>query len=425
MKNVKKLVLSFLICCTFVLIYACSNSSTTNPVTPPTTITVSGKALDTYGNPSAASTVVIGNQSTTTAGDGSFTINNVSTPYDVWVLNSTTGVFGVKGLSITNPYIPASISPGNTQSLLVTIPMVPAGSKATVIFQDTLTGKVSGFGQVLANNTQANLSIGGINGQNVAGKLYLIQYNISGGVVSSYTGYAEMQAAFTVGASPSFTFASIGGGLGGSTVSGTVNSSGSTNLKAQLYINFGNKNNSVHRGGFIEQVTFTATTGAYNFNVPTGTTSTANLNIVAITPDTIGIYPNIKQRMLTVQAGASGSVVSIDSSCSILTPGNGATNVDTTSLFSYYGGSGNSVHIIHITQTANQKTYQVLTKGTSFTFPNLSAYGYNFTSGANYTYMVSNTLDINSVNDYCAQLFDLNPAILGTNQSGTFTFTAK
>ncbi|GEM_PF-1527147 len=425
MKSVKKLVLCFLICCTFVLIYSCSNSTTT-PVTPPTTITVSGKALDTYGNPiGGASTVVIGNQSTTTAGDGSFTINNVTTPYDVWVLNPTSGVFGVKGLTITNPYIPASTSPGNTQSLLVTIPLVPTGSRATVIFQDTVTGKVSGFGQVPANSQNAVLSIGGINGQSVAGKLYLIQYNISGGVVSSYTGYAEMQAVFIVGASPTFTFNSIGGGLGASTVSGTVNSSGSTNLKAQLYINFSGKNNLVHKGGFIEQVAIIGTTGTYNFNVPTGTSSTANLNIVAITPDTIGIYPNIKQRMLTVQAGATGSIVSIDSSASILTPGNGATNVDSTSLFSYSSGSGNSVHVIHINPIGSGYTYQVLVKGTSFNFPNLSAYGYNFASGQQYSYMVSNTLDIASTNDYCAQLFDLNPAIKGTVQSGTFTFQAR
>ena len=235
-----------------------------------------------------------------------------------------------------------------------------------------------------------------------------------------------MPAAFTIGASPTFTFATIGGGLGMSNVSGTVNSSGSTNLKAQLYINFGSKNNSSHRGGFIEQVAFTAITGTYNFNVPTGTSSTANLNIVAITPDTILTYPQIKQRMLTVPAGTTGSVINIDSAASILTPGNGATGVDTTNLFSYYGGSGNGVHIIRITPTGTSgKTYQVFTKGTSLNFPNLSTYGYNFTSGAQFTYMVSNTLDISSTNDYCAQLFDLNPAILGTNQSATFTFTAR
>lgn len=426
MNKITKYILGFTMCGILFSVYGCGSDST--PVTPAaTTITVSGKVLDTYGNPiTVPSTVVIGTQTATTAGDGSFTINNVTTPYDVWVLNPSTGVFGVKGLTITNPYIPGAISPGNTQSLLVTIPLVPAGSKATVIFQDTVTGKVSGFGQVLANSQTTSLSIGGVVGQSVAGKLYVIEYNISGGVVSSYSGYAEQQAAFTIGSGVPFTFSTIGGGLGSSTVSGTVNSSGSTNLKAQLYINFGNKNNISHRGGFIEQVAFTSTTGTYNFNVPTGTTSNANLNIVAITPDTILNYPQIKQRMLTVQAGAAGSIINIDSAASILTPGNNATGVDTTTLFSFAGGSGSSIHFVRITPTGpSGKTYQVLTKGTSFNFPNLATYGYNFTSGAQFSYMIANNLDITNVNDYCAQLFDLNPAILGTNQSATFTFTAR
>jgi hypothetical protein len=424
MNKIKSYILIFAVCGILISVYGCGG--TTTPVTPPTTITVSGKVLDTYGNPiTVTSTVVIGTQSKPTAGDGSFTINNVTTPYDVWVLNPATGVFGVKGLTIANPYIPGAISPGNTQSLLVTIPLVPAGSKATVIFQDTVTGKVSGFGQVLANSQTTSLSIGGVAGQTVAGKLYLIEYNISGGVVSSYSGYAEQQAAFTIGSGQPFTFNTIGGGLGQATISGTVNSSGGTNLEAQLYLNFGSKNNIVHRGGFIQSIVMSGSSGSYSFVVPTGgTTSTTNLNVVAITPNPPNSW--VGQRMLTVQAGTTGSVINIDSPASILTPGNGATGVDTTTLFSYSGGSGNAIHFVRITPTgSNGKTYQVLTNGTSFNFPNLATYGYNFASGQPFSYMVSNNLDITNVNDYCAQLFDLNPAILGTVQSTTFNFTAR
>src|SRR5947207_6008455 len=104
MKTILTAILSLVFCTSLIFFNGCSN--TTTPVTPPSssTITVNGKALDTYGNPvSPAATVLIGTQTATTGSDGSFTINNVTTPYDVYVMSSANGVFGVKGLTIANP----------------------------------------------------------------------------------------------------------------------------------------------------------------------------------------------------------------------------------------------------------------------------------------------------------------------------------
>ena len=227
---------------------------------------------------------------------------------------------------------------------------------------------------------------------------------------------------FTIGAAPTFTFTSINGGLGIDSVSGTVNSPLSARLRAQLYINFGGKNNIVHRGGFIEQDTLSnGTSITYNFKVPVGTTTSPILNVVAITPDTL----NVKQRMLTVQHGTTGSTINLDAPSNILTPGNGASNVDTTTTFSYTTGSSSAIHFVRVTSQVTGKTYQILTTGTSFTFPNLASYGYNFESGHVYNYLVSNNMDITDINAYCNLLYDLNPAILGTTQSGQFTFQAR
>ncbi len=403
-----------------VLIFGCSNT-TNNPVTP-TTITVSGKALDAYGNPVNSATVLIGTQTTTTGGDGSFTINNVTKPYDIYVMSSTAGVFGVKGLTITNPYIPCGVIGNTSAALNVVIPTVPNGSRATVIFQDTLTGKISGFAQIPASNFNAVIYLGGISGQLVAGKVYVIECNLSSGIVTGYTGYAEQSASFTIGQLPTITFASLNGGLGNSTVSGTVNSSVGTGLAATLFINFGSKNNVVHRGGFIQRILISGSSGAFTFNVPTGTTTAAQLNVIA--SDTL---PSFAQRMKTLSAGTSGAFISVDSVAVLQNPINSAINVDTTTPFTCSNGGGTGIHVFKITPNPNGKYFEIITTGTSITIPNLANYGggYILGSGNGYSWVVSKTMDINSVDDYSSQFFDLNPSVVATSVSTQNTFTAK
>jgi hypothetical protein len=420
MKKLKRNALVVLTCSLLVVVYGCSNGG--NPIITPTTTTVSGHVLDTYGNPlSSPATVYIGGQTTTTAGDGSFTINNVTKPYDVYVMSST-GVFGVKGLTINNPYLPGAINVSPTMAISVTIPMVPSGSKATIMFQDTVTGKISGYGEILAGQTIGSISMGGTNGQQVAGNVYVLEYILSGGVVSSYSGYAEQPLTFTFGGAASVTFNSLLGGLGSLTVSGTVNGSGGANLKAQLYINFGSRNNIVHRGGLIQNIDISGNTGTFNFIVPTLTSPTPLLNVLAVT-----VGPPIAQRMKTLIAPSSGTVISIDSIPSLITPANNASNVDTTTLFSYTNGGGNGIHFIRLTPTSSGCLFQIITKGTSFTVPNLSAYGsYTLGSMALYSWADNGKImDINSTDDFCTQFFDVNPSILGITQSTTFNFTSR
>lgn len=419
MKELIKQVLSFAAFSILVIIYGCSNTSN-NPVTP-TTIKVSGKALDAYGNPVNAATVLIGTQTTLTAGDGSFTINNVTKPYDIYVMSSSAGVFGVKGLTISNPYIPCGVIGNTSPALNVVIPTVPNGSRATVIFQDTITGKISGFAQIPASSFNAVIYLGGISGQMVAGKVYVLQCNLSSGVVTGYTGYAEQSASFTIGSLPTITFASLSGSLGLSTVSGTVSSpAGTGGLYATLFINFGSKNNVVHRGGFIQRILIPGNSGAFTFNVPTGTTTAAQLNVLA--SDTL---PSYAQRMKTLSAGTSGVTITVDSVSVLSTPANNSANVDTTTQFTFSNGGGTGIHLVKITPISNGKYFEIITTGNSVTIPNLANYGFILGSGNQYSWVVGKTMDISSVDDYSSQFFDLNPTVVATSVSTQFNFTAK
>jgi len=418
MKKTAKFILFCVTLCILVLLYSCSNSSTSPTTT--TTSAITGKVIDAYGNAVGSVTVYISGQTTTTASDGSFTINNITPPYNAYAWSSSLGlgVYGVLGLNTTTPYLPYGQYGTFIPGFIITIPTVPAGSRATVIYQDTVTGKVSGSDTITAGANSTTINLSGITGQTTAGKIYVLEYNISGGIVTSYTGYAEQSMSFTIGSAPSPNITSWGGGLGIATVSGTANSSGGSNFRVQLYINFGSKNNIIHRGGFIESVS----TNSFNFNVPTGTASSANYNVVAIT-----VGPPYDQRMQTLAANTSGATINMDTSSTLLSPSNGASGVDTTTTFSYTTSSSPGVHFVRLTPIGGTgKFFQIMTAGTSLTVPNLAAFGYTLGTTTPYNWNVSKTMNIANTDSYCSQLFDLNPAILATTQSlTTNTFTSK
>jgi hypothetical protein len=78
---------------------------TVNPVAGPTTITVAGKVSDGTGTPvSGASLLLNGANIQTTGADGSFTYNNVTTPYNLTVTYSGS-VYQYNGLTRANPQI--------------------------------------------------------------------------------------------------------------------------------------------------------------------------------------------------------------------------------------------------------------------------------------------------------------------------------
>src|SRR5438876_10690878 len=81
MRSKNVIILSIFTVLSLFLISGCSDTTTTP--TGPTTGTVTGKVVDINGSPIAGVTAIIGSSNAVTGSDGSFTINSVTTSYDL------------------------------------------------------------------------------------------------------------------------------------------------------------------------------------------------------------------------------------------------------------------------------------------------------------------------------------------------------
>lgn len=127
-----------------------------------TFVKVVGKAVDIYGRALPNVTIRIGTASDITRTDGTFTIDNVLTPYDVILIHPGIPVFGndplpnknitvYRGLSLDKPQLLAlaGVAPINTKNVKGTISSaIAAGEKANVAF-----GSSNGKGGISLNST--------------------------------------------------------------------------------------------------------------------------------------------------------------------------------------------------------------------------------------------------------------------------------
>jgi len=413
MKNIYIKFVNFSFVILAIFIYGCGS----DPVTPPavTKITVNGKFLDIFGNPASGKNVMIGTQTTTTDNNGSFTINNVTTPYDAYFLASASQVFVFKGLSIANPQLPGSISGVLPPNLTVQIPMVPNGSKAMVLYEDTVTGYISGSAIISPGSNHASINLGGINGQPTAGKIYVLQYNIDANdVITSYTNYGAKSFIMIIGSNPTvaFTWQQLSIIPGTSMISGSVNVPQGYNTNGTgFYVNFGTKNNRGNSGGNVQFISG----NTFIYNVPTGLPDPVFLNVQA---SLTGVF---SERMITVNAGTSNAVINLDAPTMLTNPVMGEINVDTNTIFTYTPGTANGIHIVLL--NGGGKNFVIFTSNITAKMPNLAAYPIG--SNIHYDWQVFKFMDFNNINDFCSQHFLLNPAFKSITISSLSSFTTK
>src|SRR5437016_4156707 len=135
------------ICLIIFISFLISGYSDSSVTTPPVnnTINVNGRTSDNFDSPVSGLSIIIGNQTVTSADDGSFTVNNVTTPYDIKMLElSAAHKYGYlyKGLTTAAPHLTISSGLANLQysaNVNITFPngLIPAGKKVLLFYSDT------------------------------------------------------------------------------------------------------------------------------------------------------------------------------------------------------------------------------------------------------------------------------------------------
>jgi hypothetical protein len=368
----------------------CSKSSSTGPSSGGigAVVTVTGKVVGANGQAVASVPVVVpGKPSTNSDAGGNFSIANVTTPYDISVVDATNKTALVyKGLTRTDPtLISLGSSPGTSHTGSISgkisggefTPNQPAADITRVAFASTET---NGSTNTVANGTFGAITLSWYGPTATTGSLYALQFaaDVAGlPVASGYKGYGVRSGiAVNDGSALTNQFDTLQT-VTTSQFTGTVTAPSGYTLAAKLV--YARVSSSAAISLFTDASANTAlsyfTPGIPGATLLLGAEATKATGGTAITWKT------------GLAMGATGVPVNIVTPPEVSLPVNAATGVDTTVTFSWTAMAG-GVHLVVFTGTGSTPTYYVLTAGTSATIPNMKPFGLGLPAATAYKWQI-------------------------------------
>jgi hypothetical protein len=347
-------------------------------LTPPAAITVSGTVLAVNGIPVSGSSVVIGTQSAITGSDGTFTIDNVTTPYDLISVVSTPSKLGVvyKGLTRTDPVIlHMGLSPALPYSGTVSGNLSPAPAiKTYVAWGSPEVTKTSGN---IAVNPYG-LSLSWLGPTSTTGTLHALKWHPASGLPTGYDGYGT-RTGVTVANSGSTTGQDISlTGVTSGNISGTITLPASYTLFGKAV------NVAFDDGASIPIVADLTATTSFNYLTPASVSGTITLTVVATGTDGLSAVGKTG-----LDPSATGVALAPQTVPVLGLPADNGTGITTSTSFTWSAFTGGLHLVVFTPAVASDPTYSVLTVGTSTTIPDLSGEGLGLpTGGASYDWSI-------------------------------------
>lgn len=391
-------------------------------------ITVSGFVKDYFGLPvSGAAVFIPGKSAVTTSAAGTFSIPNVTVPYDISVVVSTGKVAMIyQGLNRPDPKLLYLSFPSISKSATITGTAPAASGKTTRIYfvsganyssatADPATGAYTFNAYWYDTSNTAN------------GKLYLLRYSTDiAGTPTIFDGYASKSLTVQNGASytnQNFSTTDVVDPPD-VTITGAVNMPTGYSLSSRrLYIIFDNAKISL-RNEFTP-----IASNNFNFAVPNisgvqfGIRADASMSS---TPNAVGT----SFTKLGISAGSTNVNVTLESAPRLALPPHSSSNIDYNSEFTWSQGTGEGVNLVQMySSVANSPRYYIFTRASNLKIPDFSVHGLGLPVNTLYSWSVYRYLPIPST-DYAASntfvkwLREMT-SDLGYTYSETFNFTTK
>jgi hypothetical protein len=366
----------------------CSKSSSTGPSGggAGSVVTVSGKVINIRGTIVAGIPVVVtGLPSTNTDANGNFSIPNVTTPYDIAVVDGTTkNAIVFRGLTRSDPtlvFVNTLIAVGHTGSISGKVsggdftPNQGASDVTQIAFGSPETGSAA---TTAAGGTFGPMSVTWYGPTVTTGNLYALQIQNDANPPNfplTYKGYG-VRSGIAVNDGSSLTnqfdtLQAVGTGQFTATVSlpaGYAFTQKTLFLRLSPY-------------ALLPLVAEITAPTSLTYNTPTVAGASLLLGIRAQNGAAISYAYKVG-----LSTGATGVAVSVPAAPGLSLPINGATAVDTTFTFSWTAFSG-GIHVFYMRSPGNP-TYYVLTAGTSTKIPNLKSIGLPLPVSALYNWQV-------------------------------------
>ena len=366
----------------------CSKSSTGPSGGTGGVVTVTGKVVGQNGQAVASVPVVVpGKPSTNTDAGGNFSIANVTTPYDISVVDAASKAALVyKGLTRTDPtllFIGSTPGTSHTGNLSGKIsggeftPNQPAADITRVVFASPET---SGSTNTAVSGTFGAIPLNWFGPTATTGSLYALQFtaDVAGlPVAAGYKGYGVRSGiAVNDGGTLTNQFDTLQT-VTTSQFTGTITVPAGYALAAKLVY---------------ARVSSSAAITLFSDN-------TANAAFSYFTPGIPGASLLLEAEALKagggtavtwkngLAIGATGVSVNIVTPPELSLPVNAATAVDTTVTFSWTAMTG-GVHLVIFQGGGSSPRYYVLTAATSATIPNMKPFGLGLPAVTVYTWAV-------------------------------------
>lgn len=403
----------------------CKKDEGIEPLGP---ITINGFVKDYRGNPVSGAVVLIpGKAAVTTTASGTFSIPNVTTPYDISVIVSSSKIAIVyRGLHRSDPkllYMDYLPSTSYSTSISGTVPVL--SGKTTIVY--FVGGSRSYPGSV--NPTTGAYTIypnwyGTID--SLVGKLFVLRYEVNtSGLPIDYDAYGTKTLTVKNGVALSAQDLS-GSDLVNpfeSNISGSIARPADYTLNGRYiytrfnnaYINLGaeyppSSDNFVYTVPSIQEVTY----AIYVQGSKISGSST--------------MYTYFMKHEIT--ANSTGVTVPLNSSARLAIPLNNATNIDTLTQFTWSQGAGDGVNLVRIYPTSGSNpSYYIFTTGTGEKIPNFSAQALGLPANTAYAWSIQRYYPLTSIDDIASDTFrkmgqEWNKTY-GYSYSETFNFTTK
>ncbi|MFA5404752.1 MAG: hypothetical protein WC358_07440 [Ignavibacteria bacterium] len=374
-----------------VIISSCEDSGTESLSTR---INISGKISASLNFPVSNVIVKVEDKVTTTSADGEFSLSDVTTPYDLKIIDTSRKAgYIYKGLSRTDLdislyYIPQNNSAANIN---LTYPASLSNFDGKAIFTDgnqkSYYGNLPFISVVMGNNTT------------ITGKVILIFFTRDNDSnIISYDRYGEKDN-ITISAGGTtnvdFTLNDLQLNPGEVTVSGNISGQQGLSTSKFYCLSFGKR----YTSGYISNLSFSQIQDdTFNLVLPTNLPSDFTPLIFLYAQ---GTYPNSQiSEQFILPKGGTGINLSLHNWPSLINPTDNATNIDASTLFEWASGSGNGIYGITITNPANTVTYTIYTNLTSITLADINSFGLGNINNKVFSWSCEKYGSVSSLNEY-------------------------
>lgn len=393
-------------------------------------ITVNGFVKDYYGQPvSGAAVIITGKTPVTTTASGTFSIPNVTIPYDISLIVSSTKTAVVyKGLSRSDPKL-WYLGPGTSvvyynASISGTVPAA-SGKITRVIF-------VSGtnYSYTTADQTAGTYSLN-ISWReaidSLAGKIYVLRYTTNtSGLPIDYDAYGSKVLTVKNGVTHSNQNFSVSdlSNPSETTMSGTIVRPTDYTLSYRTL--------NIQLDGaliYIAQEYTSPVPDNFSYIVPSVAGITFAVTVHASKTSTPN-NPSSYFRKTGIAPGSSGVNIKLETAPHLALPLHNSTNVDTLTDFTWSQGGGEGINLVEFySGVSTNPTYYIFTMGSSLRLPNFSALALGLPANTAYMWRVYRYLPVNSIDNAASDTFR-NLLMFGTTDYGSsnserFNFTTK